>query len=140
MQSGKAINFLNYSISKDSNSGYANDVIQKGIEHCMRKTAPNVTTQEIKDKNDTNLCKFPCHFVNLSTELRPSFSNASENLKKDGLCHYVCNLAAEDLPVESDVASGQNKYVDVVEKFMRKFHHRLYRGNVYKKPEKGINF
>ena len=119
---------------QDCNSGYAHDIIQRGTEHCMRK-------EGIEMLNDAKMCSHPCHITNMSAELSENFQNASGNLKKDGLNHYYCVQVGESQEGEPEnIGRGQNKAIEIVEKFMKKFHHRLYRGNVYKKPEKGWCF
>lgn len=97
--------------------------------------------QRIEMLNDAKLCKHPCHITNMSADLSENFQNASGNLKKDGLHHYYC-VQVDETPVgeAENIGGGQNKSIEIIEKFMKKFHHRLYRGNVYKKPEKGWCF
>ena len=84
----------------------------------------------------------PCHMTNLSPTLQNSFETASSNLSKDGFCHHlvICGMEAVVAPASSssDLSNvSPNKAVEIVNKFMLKFDHRLYRGNIYQRPELG---
>lgn len=66
---------------------------------------------------------------------------ASKNLIKDGFIHHFygseCEIANVNPEPSKLEGPNQVKALELVKKFMLKFHHRLYRGNVYKKPDEG---
>lgn len=112
----------------------------------MRSAHPGISTQDIANKIGDSMFK-PCHMTNLSPNLQISFETASNNLSKDGFCHHLVLCQVEDVSTSTRNASDSsssnvspNKAVELINKFMLKFDQRLYRGNIYQKPELGKYF
>ena len=109
----------------------------------MRSAQPGIPTQDIANKISDTMFK-PCHMTNLSPDLQRSFETASNNLSKDGFCHHLVLCQVGDVSTSANHASdtnvSPNKALELINKFMIKFNQRLYRGNIYQKPELGKYF
>ena len=118
-------------------------ITSQRVDHCMRSAQPGISTQDIANKISDTMFK-PCHMTNLSPDLQRSFETASNNLSKDGFCHHLVLCQVGDVSTsenyESDTNVSPNKALELINKFMIKFNQRLYRGNIYQKPELGKYF
>lgn len=124
-----------FHLQKDYNSGYAKDLLKRGIEFCLRDVNPDISEEQLEKMKKTPNLLNCCHINNLTSSLSESFKIASSNLIKDGFQHfYDDTVSPEKHHVE---CSGQTQIIDTVKRFMAKFDHRLYRGMIYKKPKDG---
>ena len=87
----------------------------------------------IQEQNSQLPCRLHCVDLRIST----SFTNASSNLKDDGLKHMCESLQNYDTPIEEPPKGQLAIAINDISTLMNKIDHRLCRGYVYIKPKKG---
>jgi len=103
-------------VVKDHNSTYAKDLVSTGNSYC----------------------KTPCLFIAVDNGLTVPLQNAVANLSAEGMNISFKSKTLLVLPeVDVEPGTGIGKALRIVEIAMKKVGHCLYRGEVYKRAEKG---
>lgn len=112
-------------------------MIEKSTKHCLRLANPSISNEEIQNVME-NAEHEPCRIHPCDKRLSLSLSNASTNLKKNGLRHMFDGERAilNETP-EPPPKCGLAKAAAKIKILMVNIHYRLYRGMVYAKSPKG---
>ena len=87
------------------------------------------------------LSKHPCRFVVVERSFEQPLQNACRNLSKEGLkIKFDPMLTENTKKVQVATTTGIGKAIEVVNSAMKKVNHALYRGEVFRKAEKGKLF
>ena len=87
------------------------------------------------------LSKHPCRLVVVERSFEQPLQNACRNLSKEGLkIKFDPMLTENTKKVQVATTTGIGKAIEVVNSAMKKVNHALYRGEVFRKAEKGKLF
>ena len=112
-----------------------------GNDKGFQEANPNISVEELQ-RLKGKASNHPCKFVNLCKEFELNFSTASKNLLNDGFIHQLVqcdkfiNSNVDDMEINLSKVD-QWTSVQIINRFMMKYNHRLYNGHIYTKPDKG---
>ena len=115
---------------KDHNSRYAEEIVQKSLNHCRQVGALDASLEDT-----------PCIFSIVNKDLENLLTVTTHNLSSDGLKFRVHIMQNEEhlldpLPYRSVAPKGIEKALDIVREFMNANDYKLNNGYVFSKPDK----
>ena len=128
-------NFLKTLLFQDHNSRYSKDLIANSLRF-LEGIHENERQVELE-----RLSEHPCRLVVVDRSFEQSLQNACRNLSKEGLkIKFESMLTEKTKNVQVAPTTGIGKAIEVVNCAMKKVNHALYRGEVFRKSEKGKPF
>ena len=128
-------NFLKTLLFQDHNSRYSKDLIANSLRF-LEGIHENERQVELE-----KLSEHPCRLVVVDRSFEQSLQNACRNLSKEGLkIKFESMLTEKTKNVQVAPTTGKGKAIEVVNSAMKKVNHALYRGEVFRKSEKGKFF
>ena len=126
----------------EDNSTYAVTLIHNSVKHCM--TLANNGTEDQSPPKNTQIKSCRLVVCNLST-YGEVIKHTTANLIKDGMqldmkLKSENSSIIEDVRVQYEPNTAVGKAIKAVSSVMKKVNHALYKGDVYRKVEKGIIF
>ena len=128
-------NFLKTLLFQDHNSRYSKDLIANSLRFLegIHESERQVELEKLSEH--------PCRLVVVDRSFEQSLQNACRNLSKEGLkIKFESMLTEKTKSVQVAPTTGIGKAIEVVNCAMKKVNHALYRGEVFRKSEKGKPF